>query len=464
MKAINILEDNTLIIMDSNVWLDLYKLPPTIIESIVNAISRNRFLFWLPHQVYVEFNRHVLKNRDEAQERYRKIKNLSCELLNGGRVKINQEFENLRRNNIFEATALQEEFNSKIKHLHEEMKKGLEDLDMSYQTDIHCIKKENDIILELIESLYIDSDSKGFTINELLKIYEEGEIRFKYNIPPGFTDRKKKDNLNDKNKDNTNNTDFLLKRKYGDLIMWKEILKHIESKEINLIFIQNEKKPDWWESSSVGRKIANVLTQEFQERTAPNSEFQMLDFEQLLNLYGNDLGMAATTVKDIVSKLKFEKNVFDYISTNKNNIIENYIEQSYQVEDRGYYLLQDLSVFGGTIESVEDLEVLNINLVKSFFESNKDSDMPFISANVEIECTAHISEYVNKYVYHSGKINFVIGLDIGLFFSIDFSDLDINPKKAYKITSDQISEEVVLKLNLAEFDFEVDIDEDMFKR
>lgn len=447
-----VLDDRTLIIFDSNVWLDLYKLPPTAIVSVVEAIDKHKSKFWLPHQVYVEFNRHVNKKRDEALEMYKKIQTVSCDLLSDTNNKINQEFENLRRNNIFDAVKLQDNFNNKIHELASEVKKNLEDLNIAYQKEIKCISKEKDIILELIEFLHKESKTNGFKIKELIKIYEEGEIRYKYKVAPGYTDAKKKEFEND--------NEFLL-RKYGDLIIWKEILNYVQGTYTNLLFIENEKKSDWWESST--REASKILIQEYQEVTDTGSNLKLLNFEQLLNQYGIDLDMPASTVKDIIFKLKFEKRVYEYLNNNKDNIIQSYIEQTYFEDERIDELLQDLSVFGGTIESVDDLEILNIKILESSVSHDKDWDLSSLVAKTEIQCTAQISEYVNKYVHHSGTIRFKLGSSISLDFSIDFNDLRTKPENAYEIINCEIFDEELIHVDDSDFDIDIDFDEDMYR-
>ena len=52
-----------------------------------------------------------------------------------------------------------------------------------------------------------------FNISTLLKLYTEGEQRYKYKIPPGYEDLQKDQ------KDETK------RQKFGDLILWKQILK-----------------------------------------------------------------------------------------------------------------------------------------------------------------------------------------------------------------------------------------------
>lgn len=449
---INLLDENTLIIMDTNVWLDIYKLPPSAIESIVLAINKHKKKFWLPNQVYLEFNRHVKKSRDEALNRYCKIKDIACELISNTKNKINQEFENLKRNNLLDAVEVQENFNVKISELLSQVKNDLVLLDESYQSDIACISKV-DIILNLIEVLRDDSKTTGFSVKELIKIYEEGEIRFKYKVAPGYTDVKKE------NYENEN--DFLL-RKYGDLIIWKEILKRVEQTNINLLFIQNEKKSDWWESHSAN-SVSKVLIQEYQEATSKLSVIEMINFEQLLSQYGKDLGLPATTIKDIVCRYRLEKGVCDYVSDNAIEVIEPFISEIYSNGDRCYNLIKDMSLFGGTVDDLEDIEIQKICFSYSGFQYNKNWDAIHLSAGTELECTGHLIEYVNKYVIHSGRITFKIKLCIDLKVSINFSDLSADPKDSFNIVDFKISDEIISELSHGRFDVDVNVEEDMFR-
>jgi hypothetical protein len=63
-------------------------------------------------------------------------------------------------------------------------------------------------------------------------------------LPPGFLDK-------DKDKDKNNNCyihkGLVFKRAYGDLILWKQILKQVNSKPLShIIFITRDNKDDWW--------------------------------------------------------------------------------------------------------------------------------------------------------------------------------------------------------------------------
>lgn len=49
--------EDTLIVMDSNAWLNLYTIHPLALVEIVKKIDENKDKFWIPNQVYKEFGR-----------------------------------------------------------------------------------------------------------------------------------------------------------------------------------------------------------------------------------------------------------------------------------------------------------------------------------------------------------------------------------------------------------------------
>lgn len=58
--------DDTLVVMDSNVWLNLYTIHPLALIEIVEKIRENKEQFWIPHQVYREFSRNAKSKKDEV--------------------------------------------------------------------------------------------------------------------------------------------------------------------------------------------------------------------------------------------------------------------------------------------------------------------------------------------------------------------------------------------------------------
>ena len=64
-------------------------------------------------------------------------------------------------------------------------------------------------------------------------IIDEGEKRYNKFIPPGFRDANKEDVA-----DNT--------RKYGDLLIWKQLMYKALSEKKGIIFVCDDRKDDWW--------------------------------------------------------------------------------------------------------------------------------------------------------------------------------------------------------------------------
>lgn len=86
------------------------------------------------------------------------------------------------------------------------------------------------------------------TQEEIYAWCDEGEKRYKDQTPPGFMDAKKKDSV----------------RNYSDLILWKEILKYAKTEAKAVVFVTDDVKADWWESTDDGNTaFHHKLLEEF---------------------------------------------------------------------------------------------------------------------------------------------------------------------------------------------------------
>ncbi|NEQ35994.1 MAG: hypothetical protein F6K40_06720 [Okeania sp. SIO3I5] len=129
---------------------------------------------------------------------------------------------------------------------------------------LYLPQADEDKILEKIDSLFDSKVGKPYDDETLEKLYKEGETRFNKLIPPGFEDKKKEGN-----------------KKYGDFILWKQILDFAKENSLPIIFIIREKKPDWWNKKN-GEIISPriELRREFQENV--KQQFWMYTPENFL--------------------------------------------------------------------------------------------------------------------------------------------------------------------------------------
>lgn len=121
-----------------------------------------------------------------------------------------------------------------IKSLIDEIEKGFakikEAIDESKKSRIPFTTKD-DPVLDEIKNIYKNKVGGNYTLAEIDKISKEGEERYKNEIPPGYCDR---------------NKDDVKKNKFGDLILWKQIMDKSLNDKKNVIFITDDAKEDWW--------------------------------------------------------------------------------------------------------------------------------------------------------------------------------------------------------------------------
>jgi len=105
----------------------------------------------------------------------------------------------------------------------------------------------------------------GFTDEQLKSYYKEAEDRYKSNIPPGFKDSEKNGNS-----------------KYGDYIIWCEIMSKASNDNKDILFITDDVKCDWYIEIN-GKRIGPhpSLLNEFRQKT--NHEIYMYSLDSFLN-------------------------------------------------------------------------------------------------------------------------------------------------------------------------------------
>lgn len=222
-----------LFIFDTNVLLDLYRYPETAREDFFNVMKKladtNRI--WVPFHVGLEYQRNRLSVISEQQQKYDVAKNQLDKPLSD--LKNFNEKELKKRHSTDLDSIIQQ-----IEQIKEDFSKQLSDL---AEKSIK-ISSPDPIRKELDEILKQKIGEKPQNQNEIDMIEKEGEKRYKSQIPPGFHDNEKS-----KSKETGFTYDGIIyQKKYGDLIIWKEIIKHAKNSNLkDIIFISNDSKPDW---------------------------------------------------------------------------------------------------------------------------------------------------------------------------------------------------------------------------
>jgi hypothetical protein len=226
---------NCTFVLDTNVILNLYRYPSVAREEFFGVLERIKDRLWIPHQVGLEYQRRRLTVI--AGERKKMDDSLIgvTKAIDEIKDQINS-LEISKRGLDISTDDITEYINSADNKLLEVMRRVNE-----AQLDIST----TDPIRERID-LLLNGRVGPCPANaaELETLVFDGENRYPNKIPPGFKDI-------DKDKDPNNSHYYFngLKytAKYGDLILWRQLIDYVKNSEIKkILFITSDRKEDWW--------------------------------------------------------------------------------------------------------------------------------------------------------------------------------------------------------------------------
>ncbi|MGN2466970.1 PIN-like domain-containing protein [Pseudomonas fragariae (ex Marin et al. 2024)] len=232
-----------LFVFDANVLLDIYRLPESARNDMIKVLSHKNFKgrIWIAQQVLIEFLYNRLEVISDQKVKYSAVRKLLdvCrddyfEVFN----KLQGELAKLkvkRRHSSIDPDEFitEENISGGISFIDRFVDK-LNELEVK-QSDVHTDDKIKPIILDLFKGKV----GAGFDEETLVEIYKEGEKRYKNSIPPGFKDN---------GKDGAyvvGDREYI--RKYGDLLLWKEIIEKAKSEDLkHVVLVTGDLKEDWW--------------------------------------------------------------------------------------------------------------------------------------------------------------------------------------------------------------------------
>lgn len=225
------LDENTIFVFDTNVLLDIYSYKESAREDFFSSLEKLKSNIWIPFHVGLEYQRNRLQVISQAKAVFRHAK------------KELNDIKNLKtKEKIKSITDMFPSLLDKTSKLSDNIDKLINDYEKNlnkFDDKQPCVRS-HDEIRERLNDLFCDKVGLEPKQSEIDSIEKEGEERYKNKIPPGFKDEGKDESFC--------YGDVKYKNKYGDLIIWKQIIEHLKSnKDIkNVIFITNDTKEDWW--------------------------------------------------------------------------------------------------------------------------------------------------------------------------------------------------------------------------
>lgn len=206
--------------VDTNVLLDLYRRNPEMRDLLLTCLRDFTGRAWLTRQAAEEFIRHrqeivhgVTKTFADATRALQEISAAS------------------RRLTSFHL--LPKDFASHVEAKVSELVSGfVEQVETSRESHPNYRDISTDVVLKALCEVFADV---GPPLSEQVMQgrMDTGKNRYEHSIPPGYCDHSKPET-----------------HKYGDYLLWAEVLDFARDKHVPVVLVTSEKKQDWWEEFS----------------------------------------------------------------------------------------------------------------------------------------------------------------------------------------------------------------------
>jgi hypothetical protein len=200
-----------LFVPDSSVLLGLYQYSSAASDALLNVLEAVKDRLWMPHQAAKEYLEGRIGVIGKESKKYSEVKNQFQTVVNQIKSKTQHPF-------------LDDALVKEIEHVHKKVDSALTSSKVKVESLIH-----SDPILEKVADLFDGKLGTEMSQEQLERVFKQGEVRYEKLIPPGFEDRKKDGNT-----------------KYGDLVIWFEMIEKAKSDKRHIVFLTNDAKCDWW--------------------------------------------------------------------------------------------------------------------------------------------------------------------------------------------------------------------------
>lgn len=270
--------DNLIIIPDTNILLYLYKCSFNTSQNIVELLKKVKDKVIVPRRVYSEYSLHKKEEQSKIDRKYdnftKDLKNQVKEV----RGKITGCISESRKYDFPDCDSLQTSINTTLDEAI--------DVISTYESSLSSEKQNKSTQIANVEQLIEFWTQQGKVLEEpnmlqILEYVKEGEFRYRYKMPPGYMDEEEKDKQAAK-QDNFENRI----RKYGDLFVWKEIIKVGKNAQENamVLFLTNDVKEDWWVTKGEQKEAVCMRNELLKEYTAETGK-EKIEFMTLSQFY-----------------------------------------------------------------------------------------------------------------------------------------------------------------------------------
>lgn len=248
--------DAAIFVPDANVLLHCLRHPAAVREELLRLFDALKESLWIPYQVGLEFHRNRLDVELGAQDAY-------DILIKDQEATIEKARERLRQLRAHPTISVPKEL-AALDMFSADFRARMAASQASHPTE--DIAAAVTRLTQLLDGRI----GEKWKPEQFAALKKEGEDRYAKKIPPGYKDSKKDAGEFDK---------------YGDLIIWKDMIGKAKTDKRPVIFISDDAKEDWWWIHK-GRKLGPrpELIEEFQ--AGSDQDFHIYEFAQFLRFAG----------------------------------------------------------------------------------------------------------------------------------------------------------------------------------
>ncbi|MEC7792595.1 MAG: PIN-like domain-containing protein [Pseudomonadota bacterium] len=303
--------EHALFVPDANILLHCVRHPKAVREELLRLFGVLQPSLWVPYQVALEFHRNRLDVERSGVDAYDQI-------LRDYEKTIRQARDQLRQLRAHPTIDIERE----VSALDVQLADFKDRIDAARNAHPEA---EIGTVVDRLTELLEDRVGERWPDAELVKIKKEGETRYAAKVPPGYLDVKK---------------DGDEYRKYGDLIIWKDMIEKAKAEKRPIIFISDDVKEDWWWIHK-GKKLGPrpELVEEFKRES--DQDFHIYEFGNFIRIAAEHHPEIQKDLDAVEQSLRQDSEAKERLSKSESE--RNRVEQLAGLEDERDELIALLS-------------------------------------------------------------------------------------------------------------------------
>lgn len=226
----DLLWDRGLIVLDANALLAPYRVRVPTQKLLFDVLEAHHDQLWCPHRAALEYQRNRLTVVAQQLTEYDAL-----------RKKINAAKKDLLQRRVDHPVLDADRYADLVQRSLSSIERFIDQAQANHP-DVLGEDPDDDSIRDRWDALLTGHVGPPLAVDDAWK--KNADARYDAEVPPGFEDRKK-----DK-----------AGRRYGDLILWCELILHVKSvgaaddNQQPIIFVSDDTKRDWWRGAE-GRRL-----------------------------------------------------------------------------------------------------------------------------------------------------------------------------------------------------------------